>query len=208
MAGELRAHVRTTTVLVGVRTEAGTGERHLALVARLRVTAPATTAMIASSGRTRISHVIAHVAVGRLRGFASQMSRLRTVSERSLGVRAHLDSQYLRISHQRGRINVHSHLQHRQSSQSWGRFPATGKMTVAGDHHWRRVAGWGQVKSGAKSLWDFATRHPSRIGTGSPELADYRSWGRSVAGSQSRTEGYWGDLQDHRWAYNRRFQRR
>lgn len=95
VAGELGAHVRSAAVLAGVRAEVGTrGEGHLALVSGLRVATPATTAVMGIATTTRragISDVIStHVAVGRLRGFASQMSRLGTVSEWSLGCRAHL----------------------------------------------------------------------------------------------------------------------
>lgn len=94
VAGELGAHVRSAAVLVGVRAEVGTREGHLALVSGLRVATPATTAVMGIATTTRragISDVIStHVAVGRLRGFASQMSRLGTVSEWSLGGRAHL----------------------------------------------------------------------------------------------------------------------
>lgn len=90
-AVELRAHVGTAPGLVG-GAEVGTRRvGHLALVARLRVssTAAALVRITAPTGAT--THVVAHITVRRLGGFASQVSGLRTGTQGGLRRRAHLE---------------------------------------------------------------------------------------------------------------------
>lgn len=92
LAMELRSHAGSASV-VGIRPEAWVRrERHLSLVTRLRKSASATTVMGIVPSRTRasVAHVVTHVTVSRLRGFASKMGRLGSGSEWSLGSRAHL----------------------------------------------------------------------------------------------------------------------
>lgn len=76
-AMELRAHVGTGTRLVG-RTEVMTWRvGHLTLVAGLRIAATAATLVrIATTTRTggSTSHMVAHIAVSRLGGFAAKVS--------------------------------------------------------------------------------------------------------------------------------------
>ena len=84
-AVELRTHVRTSARLVG-RAEVGAWRVvHLTLVAGLRVatatataTTTTTTTLITASTRTSrsISHMVAHIAMSRLRGFTTKVSRL------------------------------------------------------------------------------------------------------------------------------------
>lgn len=93
-AMELRGHVGTASMLIGGRPEVWIRrEGHLSLVSRLGKSASASGAVMGIAvrvPRTRISHVITHIAVSRLRGFASEVSGLGSVSEWSLGSWAHL----------------------------------------------------------------------------------------------------------------------
>lgn len=77
---ELRTHVGTSARLIG-GAEVGTWRVvHLTLVTGLRIaTTTATTTLVitAATGTGRsISHMVAHIAVSRLRGFATEVSRL------------------------------------------------------------------------------------------------------------------------------------
>lgn len=95
-AMELRAHVGSSARLVGGLSEVRARRVwHLSLVARLRVSA-ATAALVrvATTSRTA-THVVAHVAVGRLGRLATQVLRART--ERCLWRRAHLCEQRVKM---------------------------------------------------------------------------------------------------------------
>lgn len=82
---ELRAHVGTTTGLVGGRAEAGAWRvGHLALISRLRVSASPTTLVGIVSASWRVAHMVAHVTVSRLGRFASEVGRLVSGAQRSL----------------------------------------------------------------------------------------------------------------------------
>lgn len=95
LAVELRAHVGATARLVGSLSEVRARRVwHLSLVARLGVSA-ATAALVRVATASRsVTHVVAHVAVGRLGGLATQV--LRAGTERSLWCRAHLCEQRVR----------------------------------------------------------------------------------------------------------------
>lgn len=82
-AVELRPHVGTATRLVGSRTEVGARRVwHLPLVARLRISATtAALVRVAPTSGAR-AHVVAHIAVCGLGGFATEV--LRAGTERSL----------------------------------------------------------------------------------------------------------------------------
>lgn len=103
MAMELRSHIRTTSGLIWCRSEAGAWRvGHLALITGLRVSATSAalvrvTTTTGASGTT--GHVVAHVAMSRLGGFAAQVTGLGTRSQRTLGCRTHL-SLVLRNRHQ------------------------------------------------------------------------------------------------------------
>lgn len=93
---ELRPHVGTTARLVRSLSEIRARRvGHLSLVARLGVSAAtATLVRVATASRT-VTHVVAHVAVGRLGRLATQM--LRTGAERSLWCWAHLCEQRVKM---------------------------------------------------------------------------------------------------------------
>ena len=88
-AVELRAHVRTGARLVGSRTEVGTRRvRHLALVARLGVSA--TTATLVRIAATARTGGCAHITMRRLGRFATEMGGLGTGTKGCLGSRTNL----------------------------------------------------------------------------------------------------------------------
>lgn len=94
-AVELRTHVGTTARLVGSRSEGGARRvGHLRLVARLRVSATTAALMRVATTSGARAHVVAHVAVGRLGGFTTEV--LRTGTERSLWSWAHLCKQQVK----------------------------------------------------------------------------------------------------------------
>lgn len=74
---ELWAHVGSAARLVG-RTEVWARRvGHLTLIARLRVSAATATIATTAGTSGSATHLVAHIAMRRLRGFATEMSRLR-----------------------------------------------------------------------------------------------------------------------------------
>lgn len=74
---ELWAHVGSAARLVGRAKVRPRRVGHLALIARLRVSAATATIATTTGTRGSATHLVAHIAMRRLGGFATEMGRLR-----------------------------------------------------------------------------------------------------------------------------------